>query len=61
MMFELYGRGWRTVGYFAWMLGAGIILDGGGLFWGRTLLLSGAFFFFVGVWQSLSSDIGVVE
>jgi hypothetical protein len=60
-MLELYGRGWRTIGYFAWMLGAGVILDGGTLFWGRTLLLFGAFFFFVGVWQSLSGDIGAVE
>jgi predicted outer membrane lipoprotein len=58
---ELHGKGWRTIGYFAWMLGAGIVLDGGSLFWGRTLLLAGAFLFLTGVWQSLSSDVGAVE
>jgi hypothetical protein len=58
---ELQGKGWRTVGYFAWMLGAGIVLDGGTLFWGRALLLAGALFFLTGVWQSFSSDMGAVE
>lgn len=60
-MRELRGKGWRTVGYFVWMVGAGIVLDGGTLFWGRLLLLAGAFFFFAGVWQSLSSDGGALE
>lgn len=60
-MLELYGKGWRTVGYFAWMLGAGIVLDGGTLFWGRILLFAGAILFFLGAWQSLSSDVGAVE
>jgi hypothetical protein len=60
-MHELKGRGWRTVGYFAWMLGAGIVLDDGTLFWGRTLLLAGALFFLTGVWQSSSSEVGALE
>jgi len=60
-MSELRGKGWRTVGFFVWMVGAGIVLDGGTLFWGRALLLAGALFFFAGVWQSLSSGAGALE
>jgi hypothetical protein len=60
-MSELRGKGWRTIGFFLWMLGAGIVLDGGTLFWGRTLLLAGAVLFFIGVWQSSSSGAGVPE
>lgn len=58
---ELHGKGWRTIGYFVWMVGAGIVLDGGSLFWGRLLLLAGALFFFTGVWQSSTSDVGALE
>jgi hypothetical protein len=48
---ELRGKGWRVIGYFVWMLGAGVVMDsessGGGM-----LLVLGAALFGLGVAQS---------
>jgi hypothetical protein len=52
---ELRGKGWRVVGYFVWMLGAGVVLDSDWLTLGRALLAIGAAVFLFGVWQSLRS------
>ena len=60
-MVELHGKGWRTVGYFAWMLGAGFVLDGGSTLVARLLLLTGFVSFVTGVWQSLRGDTGAIE
>ncbi|MDX2169966.1 MAG: hypothetical protein SF182_23050 [Deltaproteobacteria bacterium] len=53
-MVELRGKGWRVIGYFIWMLGAGVVLDSevGGA--GGVLLLLGAALFGLGVVQSAS-------
>jgi hypothetical protein len=60
-MRELHGKGWRVLGYFVWMLGAGVVLDGGGAASGRVLLLGGAAMFAVGVWQSLRGPVRDAE
>lgn len=56
-MRELAGKGWRVLGYFVWMLGAGLVLDapgrGGGL-----LLGAGATLFALGVWQARGRRAG---
>ena len=52
-MRELHGKGWRVIGYFVWMLGAGVVLDSDALAIGRLLLAVGAAIFAAGVWQSL--------
>lgn len=52
-MRELRGKGWRVIGYFIWMLGAGVVLDSTALAVGRLLLALGAALFATGVWQSL--------
>ena len=51
-MRELKGKGWRVLGYFVWMLGAGIYLDSdaGGL--AAALMGAGATAFFLGAVQS---------
>ena len=51
-MAELHGKGWRVLGYFVWMLGAGVVLDSEAVAWGRLLLVAGATLFCVGAWQS---------
>ena len=51
-MRELRGKGWRVLGYFVWMQGAGIVLDGHRLGIGRLLLAVGLAVFALGVWQS---------
>jgi len=51
-MRELRGKGWRVVGYFLWLLGAGVVLDSDDTTAGRLLLASGAALFAIGVWQS---------
>jgi hypothetical protein len=51
-MRELRGKGWRVIGYFVWMLGAGVVLDSDHLAVGKLLLGVGAATFAVGVWQS---------
>ena len=55
-MRELRGKGWRVLGYFVWMLGAGVVLDSPALGIGRLLLALGAGLFAAGVWQSTRSD-----
>jgi hypothetical protein len=57
-MHELRGKGWRVIGYFVWMMGAGVVLESGQLTAGRLLLLIGAALFGLGVWQSLRADGG---
>ena len=51
-MRELRGKGWRVLGYFVWMQGAGIVLDGHRLGIARVLLALGLALFALGVWQS---------
>lgn len=51
-MGELRGKGWRVLGYFFWMLGAGFVLDGSSDWPGRLLLSLGGGLFALGVWQS---------
>lgn len=57
-MGELRGKGWRVLGYFIWMLGAGVVLDGQGGRGGRIMLATGAALFSVGVWQSMRGRSG---
>lgn len=53
-MDELRGRGWRVLGYFVWMLGAGVVLDSAWPTLGGLLLALGAALFAAGVWQTWS-------
>ncbi len=53
-MVELRGKGWRVLGYFVWMLGAGVVLDSDARRAGLLLLAGGAALFALGVWQSLT-------
>jgi hypothetical protein len=55
---ELRGKGWRVLGYFLWMLGAGIVLDSDRLGAGRLLLVGGAALFALGLWQSARGTAG---
>lgn len=50
-MAELRGKGWRVLGYFIWMLGAGVILDSAAAGVGGTLLALGAGLFLCGALQ----------
>jgi len=52
---ELRGKGWRVLGYFIWMLGAGIVLDSAATGAGALLLAVGAGLFGLGVAQSLAA------
>ena len=52
-MAELRGKGWRVLGYFIWMLGAGVVLDSEALTAGGALLAVGASLFALGAAQSL--------
>ena len=52
-MHELRGKGWRVIGYFVWMMGAGVVLDSDEVAAGRLLLALGAALFGLGTWQSL--------
>lgn len=59
---ELNGKGWRVLGYFLWMLGAGVVLDGPATpVPGRLLLVLGLGLFAAGVWQSIRGSGGVGE
>jgi hypothetical protein len=49
----MHGKGWRVLGYFLWMLGAGVRLDSDAQRAASLFLLAGAVLFFLGVWQSL--------
>jgi len=51
-MNELRGKGWRVLGYFIWMLGAGVFLDSDALRTALALLGLGLILFVSGVWQS---------
>jgi len=55
-MDDLRGKGWRVLGYFIWMLGAGIVLDTRAVSAGAALLVVGAVLFLAGVWQSVRTD-----
>jgi hypothetical protein len=50
---ELRGKGWRVLGYFIWMLGAGVVLDSDALGAGGLLLLVGGALFGYGTLQSM--------
>jgi len=54
-MGELRGKGWRVVGYFVWMLGAGVVLDSHAVRVGSLGLALGAALFALGVWQSVGA------
>lgn len=58
-MGELRGKGWRVLGYFLWMLGAGVVLDSEAVWLGSALLLCGFLLFAAGVLQSLRRGPGV--
>jgi hypothetical protein len=51
-MRELQGKGWRVLGYFLWMLGAGLELDGDAQGSSAVLMVTGLTMFLVGAWQS---------
>ena len=51
-MRELRGKGWRVLGYFVWMLGAGRGARQRPAVAGRLLLAVGAALFAAGVWQA---------
>lgn len=51
-MRELRGKGWRVLGYFVWMLGAGVYLDSDASGLAIALMGSGAASFFLGAVQS---------
>jgi hypothetical protein len=51
-MAELRGKGWRVLGYFIWMLGAGVVLDSDAIGMGSVLLLTGIILFGVGALQA---------
>lgn len=59
-MAELRGKGWRVLGYFIWMLGAGVALDGDGGGAGALLLGTGAGVFALGAWQGRTARQGGV-
>lgn len=50
-MTELRGKGWRVLGYFIWMLGAGVVLDSTAVGVGSVMLLTGCVLFGVGALQ----------
>lgn len=52
-MAELRGKGWRVLGYFIWMLGAGIVLDSEAVGTGGVMLATGAALFALGTAQSV--------
>lgn len=60
-MSELRGKGWRVLGYFIWMLGAGVVLDSNAVGLGGVMLLTGLMLFGVGVLQSQSPARGSEE
>ncbi len=51
-MAEMAGKGWRVLGYFVWMLGAGIVLDSDAWGIGGALLAVGAGLFVFGAVRS---------
>ena len=51
-MAELDGKGWRVLGYFIWMLGAGVALESDANLVAAVMLAVGAALFLRGAWQS---------
>jgi hypothetical protein len=51
-MNELSGKGWRVLGYFVWMLGAGIVLDSEADRLAAVTLALGLALFLFGAWRS---------
>jgi hypothetical protein len=51
-MNEMRGKGWRVLGYFIWMLGAGVVLDSDAVGLGSVILVLGFVLFVVGVVQA---------
>jgi hypothetical protein len=58
-MAEMRGKGWRVLGYFIWMLGAGVVLDSEATRTGALLLALGAGLFFLGTAQSVRGGGGL--
>ena len=58
-MAELRGKGWCVLGYFIWMLGAGIVLDHESSGAGPLLLAVGAALFSLGAWQAWAQRVPV--
>jgi high-affinity Fe2+/Pb2+ permease len=56
---ELRGKGWRVLGYFIWMLGAGVVLDSEAIGTGGVMLAVGAGLFLLGTVQSLRGGSGL--
>ena len=48
-MGSLAARGWRVLGYFVWMLGAGIVLDSEAWTAGAVLCVGGLLLFALGL------------
>jgi hypothetical protein len=48
---ELHGKGWRVLGYFLWMLGAGVLLDSDAVVIGTAVCAAGAALFALGALQ----------
>ena len=55
-MADLSGKGWRAVGYFLWMLGAGIVLDSDADRLAALTLAAGLALFLFGAWRSWILD-----
>ena len=53
------GKGWRVLGYFIWMLGAGVVLDSQATGTGSVMLAVGAGLFVLGTMQSLRGGGGL--
>lgn len=51
MLEALRGKGWRVFGFFLWMLGTGIVLDGDAFAFGSLLLGVGMAAFLGGIVQ----------
>ena len=51
-MAELSGKGWRVLGYFIWMLGAGVVLESDANRLGAAALGLGLALFLLGAWRS---------
>ena len=60
-MHELEGKGWRVLGYFIWMLGAGFRLDSDACGTAVVLMVVGVTMFLVGAWQSWVLGAGWVR
>ena len=58
-MTELRGKGWRVLGYFIWMLGAGVVLDSEATGLGGAVLALGAGLFLLGTAQSVRGGSGL--